>query len=593
MNKIFQFVCDKKIGAWLFLDYKEKYLSWTENVYIDDADKLDLKNIFDDDHEIKERFYKDLEFGTGGLRGIIGIGTNRINKYVIRKISQGLANFINKSQEKNKSVAIAYDSRSYSQEFAKETALVLNANGIKSYLFDELHPTPVLSFAVRYLNCCAGVVITASHNPKEYNGYKVYGEDGGQVVSPVDKEIVDCVNKITDFDQIKLMSEKEAIEKGLLNLIGKEIDNEYIKKIKEQRINLDLKHDLKIVYTPLNGAGNKLVQRILKESDFENVYVVKEQESPDPSFKTIGIPNPENPKAFDLALKLAKEKNADIILATDPDSDRIGVAVKDKNDEYKFLTGNMTGVLLLEYILSQKKKLNKMPVNPVIISTIVSSRMAKLIALDYHAEYTDVLTGFKYIAQEIKKFKKEKSFVFGFEESYGCLIGTHARDKDAIVAAMLICEMADYYKEKNLNLIEALENIYKKYGYHREKLESMELKGFDGLEKIKKIMSCLRGNKLKEINGLKIKSFSDYKLGIKKFCDEKVMELKLPKSDVIYFEFDNDSWICVRPSGTEPKLKIYFGVVGKNLIDADKKLDLLSESFLSEIKDYDLQGCLV
>ncbi len=575
------------------MDYKEKYLSWTENIYIDDADKLDLKNIFNDDKEIKERFYKDLEFGTGGLRGIIGIGTNRINKYVIRKISQGLANFINKSREKNKSVAIAYDSRLYSQEFAKETALVLNANGIKSYLFDELHPTPVLSFAVRYLNCCAGVVITASHNPKEYNGYKVYGEDGGQVVSPVDKEIVDCVNKITDFNQIKLMSEDEALEKGLLNLIGKEIDDEYIKKIKEQRINLDLKHDLKIVYTPLNGAGNKLVQRILKESEFENVYVVKEQESPDPSFKTIGIPNPENPKAFDLALKLAKEKNADIILATDPDSDRIGVAVKDKNDEYKFLTGNMTGVLLLEYILSQKKKLSKMPVNPVIISTIVSSRMAKLIALDYHAEYIDVLTGFKYIAQEIKKFEKDKNFVFGFEESYGCLIGTHARDKDAIVAAMLICEIADYYKEKNLNLLVALDNIYKKYGYHREKLESMELKGFDGLEKIKKIMSCLRENKLKEINGLKIKSFSDYKLGIKKFFNGEIMELKLPKSDVIYFEFEDDSWICVRPSGTEPKLKIYFGVVGKNLIDVDKKLDLLSKNFLSEIKNYDLQGCLV
>ena len=575
------------------MDYKEKYLSWTENIYIDDADKLDLKNIFDDDKEIKERFYKDLEFGTGGLRGIIGIGTNRINKYVIRKISQGLADFINNSQVKNKSVAIAYDSRLYSQEFAKETALVLNANGIKSYLFDELHPTPVLSFAVRYLNCCAGVVITASHNPKEYNGYKVYGEDGGQVVSPVDKEIVDCVNKITDFNQIKLMSEDEALEKGLLNLIGKEIDDEYIKKIKEQRINLDLKHDLKIVYTPLNGAGNKLVQRILKESGFENVYVVKEQESPDPSFKTIGIPNPENPKAFDLALKLAKEKNADIILATDPDSDRIGVAVKDKNDEYKFLTGNMTGVLLLEYILSQKKKLSKMPVNPVIISTIVSSRMAKLIALDYHAEYIDVLTGFKYIAQEIKKFEKDKNFVFGFEESYGCLIGTHARDKDAVIAAMLICEMADYYKEKNLNLLVALDNIYKKYGYHREKLESMELKGFDGLEKIKKIMACLRENKLKEINGLKIKSFSDYKMGIKKFFNGEIMELKLPKSDVIYFEFEDDSWICVRPSGTEPKLKIYFGVVGKNLIDADKKLDLLSKNFLSEIKNYELQGCLV
>lgn len=567
------------------VDYKKKYLSWTENSYFDDLDKIDLKKIAGNEQEIKERFYKDLEFGTGGLRGIIGIGTNRINKYIVRKISQGLADFINKKPVKNKSVSIAYDSRLYSQEFAREAALVLNANGIKSYLFDELHPTPVLSFAVRYLNCCAGIVITASHNPKEYNGYKVYWDDGAQVIAPIDREIVECVNKVTDFSEIKLISEDEAVKKGLFELVGKEIDDEYINKLKEQRINLDLEHDLNIVYTPLNGTGNKLVRRILKESGFNNVYVVEEQEKPDPEFKTIGIPNPENPKAFDLALKLGHEKNADIVLATDPDADRIGVAIKNKNNEYEFLTGNMTGILLLEYILSQKKRLNRMPINPVVISTIVSSRLAKIIAQEYNTEYIDVLTGFKYIANEIKKFEGEKSFVFGFEESYGCLAGTHARDKDAIVAAMLICEMADYYKEKNLNLLEVLDNIYKKYGYQREKLLSFELKGLDGLEKIKKIMSDLREHGLKEVAGLKIKSLSDYKSGIKKNFDGEENELSLPKSDVVYFELEDKSWICVRPSGTEPKLKIYFGATGKDLSEANKKLDLISDDFLKKVKN--------
>jgi len=558
-------------------------LAWLEINYFDEPDINELKNIFDNEQEIKERFYKDLEFGTGGLRGIIGIGTNRINKYTVRKATQGLADFINKNKVKNKSVAIAYDSRLYSKEFAEEAALVLNANNIKTYLFDELRPTPILSFAVRYLNCCSGIVITASHNPKEYNGYKVYWDDGAQVVFPIDKEIVNCVNQIDSFDKINLINKDLAVKQELFNIIGKDVDDAYIRAIKTQRINLELDNNLKIVYTPLNGTGNKLVRRILNETGFKDLYIVKEQEMPDPDFKTIGVPNPENPKAFDLALKLAKEKNADIILATDPDADRIGVAVKNKNNDYDFLSGNMTGVLLLDYILSEKKALNKMPENPMVISTVVSTKLAKIIAGFYGVEFIEVLTGFKYIAHEIKRYEGQKNFIFGFEESYGYLAGANVRDKDAVVAAMLICEMADFYKSRNLSLLEALENIYKKYGYQKEILKSIELKGIDGLEKIKNIMAHLRENKLKNILGVNIKFFRDYKLGVKKnnFTGE-VINLSLPKSDVIYFELEDNSWICVRPSGTEPKLKIYIGATGKNLSDCKDKLKSL-DSEISRI----------
>ncbi len=561
------------------LDYKQKFQMWLDSDYFDKKTINELRSIKNNDDEIKERFYKDLEFGTGGMRGIIGAGTNRINIYTIRKATQGLADFIiNNVDKSQRSIAIAFDSRLLSKEFAREASIVLNANGIKTYLFGQLHPTPVLSFAVRFLKCCGGIVITASHNPKEYNGYKVYWNDGAQVVSPIDNEIVECVNRIESFNQVKLIDENEAITQGLFNLIDREVDDSYISAVKTQRINFDLPHNLKIVYTPLNGSGNKFVRKILRETGFENVYVVSKQEAPDPNFTTVGVPNPENPQAFNLALELAKEKDADIILGTDPDSDRIGVVVKD-NGDYKYLTGNMTGILLLEYILSQKKELRRMPENPVVISTIVSTRLAKIIAESYGAEYIDVLTGFKYICREIKNFEGKKNFVFGFEESYGCLAGTYCRDKDAVVAAMLICEMADFYKSKGMTLIDALNEIYKKYGCQREALKSIELEGIEGAQKIKDIMENLRNNPPKIIANTNLKSFSDYKLGIKNNADGSNSNLSLPKSNMLLFELDDNSWICVRPSGTEPKIKIYVGAAAQTLNDAENKLKILLDEF--------------
>lgn len=561
------------------LDYKQKFQMWLDSDYFDKKTINELRSIKNNNDEIKERFYKDLEFGTGGMRGIIGAGTNRINIYTIRKATQGLADFIINNVEKSqRSFAIAFDSRLFSKEFAREASIVLNANGIKTYLFGQLHPTPVLSFAVRFLKCCGGIVITASHNPKEYNGYKVYWNDGAQVVSPIDNEIVECVNKIESFNQVKLIDENEAITQGLFNLIDREVDDSYISAVKTQRINFDLPHNLKIVYTPLNGSGNKFVRKILRETGFENVYVVSKQEAPDPNFTTVGVPNPENSQAFNLALELAKEKDADIILGTDPDSDRIGVVVKDNRD-YKYLTGNMTGILLLEYILSQKKELRRMPENPVVISTIVSTRLAKIIAESYGAEYIDVLTGFKYICREIKNFEGKKNFVFGFEESYGCLAGTYCRDKDAIVAAMLICEMADFYKSKGMTLIDALNEIYKKYGCQREALKSIELEGIDGAQKIKDIMENFRNNPPKIIANTNVKSFSDYKLGIKNNADGSNSNLSLPKSNMLLFELEDNSWICVRPSGTEPKIKIYVGAAAQTFDDAENKLKILLDEF--------------
>lgn len=561
------------------MDYKQKFQMWLDSDYFDKKTINELRSIKNNNDEIKERFYKDLEFGTGGMRGIIGAGTNRINIYTIRKATQGLADFIINNVEKSqRSFAIAFDSRLFSKEFAREASIVLNANGIKTYLFGQLHPTPVLSFAVRFLKCCGGIVITASHNPKEYNGYKVYWNDGAQVVSPIDNEIVECVNKIESFNQVKLIDENEAITQGLFNLIDREVDDSYISAVKTQRINFDLPHNLKIVYTPLNGSGNKFVRKILRETGFENVYVVSKQEAPDPNFTTVGVPNPENSQAFNLALELAKEKDADIILGTDPDSDRIGVVVKDNRD-YKYLTGNMTGILLLEYILSQKKELRRMPENPVVISTIVSTRLAKIIAESYGAEYIDVLTGFKYICREIKNFEGKKNFVFGFEESYGCLAGTYCRDKDAIVAAMLICEMADFYKSKGMTLIDALNEIYKKYGCQREALKSIELEGIDGAQKIKDIMENFRNNPPKIIANTNVKSFSDYKLGIKNNADGSNSNLSLPKSNMLLFELEDNSWICVRPSGTEPKIKIYVGAAAQTFDDAENKLKILLDEF--------------
>jgi len=566
------------------LEYKKKYISWLEDNYFDAETIRELKNIFDDEQEIKERFSFDLEFGTGGLRGIIGAGTNRMNKYTVRKTTQGIADYINKNIIHEKSVVIAYDSRLFSREFAHEAALVLSANKIKVFLFGDITPTPVLSFAVRYLKLTAGIVITASHNPKEYNGYKVYWQDGAQVVSPVDYGMINCVEQISSYRDIKILEEQEAREKKLFFITPPEVNQEYIKAVSMQRINKINQSDLKIVYTPLNGAGNKFVRKILSDSGFKNIFVVKEQELPDPEFKTVGVPNPELASAFNLALKLAQEKNADIIIATDPDSDRIGVIAKDKNN-YRHLSGNETGILLCEYILAQKKNNGKLKNNELIISTIVSTKTTKLIAESYGVKYREVLTGFKHICREIKNLS-DYNFLFGFEESYGYLIGDHARDKDAIVSAMLICEMADYYKKNNLSLLDALEIIYKKYGYQKEIAESLELKGLDGKDKIKKIMSYLRDENLKEINGLKIKIMKDYKFSIKKNLESMQEEkLDLPESDVIIFELEDNSWLCTRPSGTEPKLKIYLGATGESSHDANLKLKNILESYLCKIKN--------
>jgi phosphoglucomutase len=559
------------------LNYKEKYNFWINNSYFDSDTISELKNISEDEQEIKERFMYDLEFGTGGMRGIIGAGTNRMNKYMIRKVTQGLANYINKNIQKEKSVAIAYDPRLFSKEFANEAACVLNANSIKTFVFSELAPTPVLSFAVRFLKCTAGIVITASHNPKDYNGYKVYWTDGAQISPPIDQEIINCVNEVNSFDEIKIIDKNN---KFFFTTPESVIEN-YIAEVKKRRLNSVDDSDLKIVYTPLNGAGNKFVRRILLETGFKNLFVVKEQELPDPEFTTVGIPNPEYKSAFKLAIKLADKENADLVLASDPDSDRLGVVVKN-NGDYKYLTGNEVGILLTEYILSNIK-INK---TPVVISTIVSTSMIKLIAEKYNAKYLAVLTGFKYICHEIKKLEENKEnnfeFVFGFEESYGYLSGTYTRDKDAVVAAMLVCEMANYYHKNNMTLVDALEKIYKTYGYQKEILESIELKGIDGINKIKNVMSFLRNNNSKNICDIEIKYISDYKLSVVKKTNGDVLnKIELPKSDVIKFNLIDNSWLCVRPSGTEPKLKIYLGVTGND----QKEVDIKSKSMLEKFKN--------
>ena len=566
-------------------EYKMKYNEWLNSKVIDDESKKELLKIKDNEKEIEDRFYKDLEFGTAGLRGIIGIGTNRMNKYTVTKATQGLANYIIKQGMQDRGVAIAYDCRIMSKEFSEETALCLNANGIKTYRFEELRPTPELSFAVRELGCIAGIVITASHNPPEYNGYKVYWEDGAQIVEPTDKEIIEEVNNITDFSKIKTMSKEDAKEKGLYNIIGKEIDDRYIEELKKLIVNQEainkMQKDLKIVYSPLHGTGYKLVKRILKEIGFENVYLVKEQEEPDGNFPTVDYPNPEDPKAFVLALKLAKEIDADVILANDPDADRLGIYVKDtKTGEYIQFNGNMTGNLICEYILSQKKANGTLPKNGAVIKTIVSSNMTDAIAKEYGVKLFSTLTGFKNVAKIIRNFDKDKSYecLFSYEESYGCIIGTHARDKDGIVAVMTVCEAAAYYKMQGLTLWDAMNNMYKKYGYYKERQFSITLKGIDGAEKINKMMENMRNNPPKQISGLKVISFGDYKK--QEIIDEKgnITSTRLPKSNVLYFDLEKNAWICVRPSGTEPKIKFYMGVCEKTLEDAEKKLDKLEEA---------------
>lgn len=566
-------------------DYKARYEEWLNNPVFDEAARKELKEIRDNEEEIKDRFYKDLEFGTAGLRGVIGIGTNRMNKYTVTKATQGLANYIIKNNGQDRGVAIAYDCRIMSEEFSKQTALCLNANGIKTYRFDALRPTPELSYAVRELGCIAGIVITASHNPPEYNGYKVYWEDGAQIVEPTDKEIIAEVNNVTDFRTIKTMTEEEAVQKDLYHVIGKEIDDKYIAELKKLVVNQkainEMQKDIKIVYTPLHGTGNMLVQRILKEIGFENVYVVKEQEQPDGTFPTVSYPNPEDEKAFTLALELAKKVDADVILANDPDADRLGVYAKDtKTGQYIGFNGNMTGNLVAEYILSQKKANGTLPANGAVIKTIVSSNLTDAIAENYGVKLFSTLTGFKNIAKIIRGFEQEHSYdcLFSYEESYGCIIGTHARDKDGIVAVMTVCEAAAYYKMQGLTLWDQMLKIYEKYGYYKERQFSIVLKGAEGAEQIKKMMETMRNNPPVKIGDYTVKSVGDYQAQmIHNNETGKEESTNLPKSNVLYYDLDKNAWCCVRPSGTEPKIKFYMGVCGDSLENADAQLDELEK----------------
>lgn len=562
-------------------EYQEKYQKWLQNPIFDAETKQELEAIQGNDAEILDRFYKDLEFGTAGLRGVIGAGTNRMNKYTVGKATQGLANFIKKEGGEQRGVAISYDSRRMSEEFSKEVALCFNANGIRTYRFESLRPVPELSFAVRELGCIAGVMITASHNPPEYNGYKVYWEDGAQIVAPKDKQIIGEVNAIEDFAEIKSMSIEEAKSAGLYHEIGQEIDQKYYTQLEKLVLNpaiiREVQKDLKIVYTPLHGTGNIPVRTVLKELGFENVYVVKEQELPDGNFPTVSYPNPEDPKAFALALELAKKVDADVILATDPDADRLGIFAKDsKTGEYKIFTGNMTALLIAEYELSQKQEKGILPQNGAVIKTIVSSNLTDAIAKEYQMKLFEVLTGFKYIGEKIKEFEQSGNYeyVFGFEESYGCLVGTHARDKDGIVAVMTLCEAACYYKQKGMTLWDAMLAMYEKYGYYKEKQFSITLKGSEGAEQIKQMMEKMRNQPATEIAGEKVISFGDYQVqNIHNNETGEDTNTNLPKSNVLYFDLTNDSWCCVRPSGTEPKIKFYMGVKGTSIEDADKKLE--------------------
>lgn len=588
------------------MDYKAVYEEWLNNPRIDEDTKKELRDLSGNEKEIEDRFYRSLEFGTGGLRGVIGAGTNRMNVYTVGLATQGLANYINKAYEAEKSasetdkkghptvsgligdgVVIGHDNRLMNNEFTDAAALCLNANGIKTYVFDSLRPTPEVSFGVRELGCIAGIMVTASHNPREYNGYKVYWEDGAQITPPHDVNILAEVAKVTSIADIKTMDKEEAIKQGLYNVIGPEFEDKYMAQLKAQSIHpeviTEMAKDFKIVYTPLNGTGNVPVRRVLKELGFTNVYVVPEQEAPDGTFPTLPNPNPELPEAFTLALKLAEEKDADIVLATDPDADRLGVYCKAPEGGYISFTGNMSGMLIAEYILKERRATNTMPKNPALIETIVTTDMAKLIAKAYDVELIEVLTGFKFIGEQIKFFEQNNSFsyAFGLEESYGCLAGTYARDKDAVVAVMLLCEVASWYKKQGKTLWDAMVELYDKYGYFKEGQKAITLKGKEGAEKIKAMMEGARKNPPKQLGEYKVLATRDY------VADERVdMETGaktstgLPKSNVLYYELENNGWCCIRPSGTEPKIKFYFGVKGENLEDADKKLAGLGEALV-------------
>ncbi|MGG7212156.1 phospho-sugar mutase [Clostridium nigeriense] len=570
--------------------YKDKYNDWLTSSVIDEKMKDELRQI-KDETEIEDRFYKDLEFGTGGLRGVIGAGSNRMNIYTVSKATQGFANYLNGRFE-NPAVAIAYDSRNMSKEFSKAAALTLCANNVKVYLYEDLRPTPMLSFAVRHLDCIGGIVVTASHNPKEYNGYKVYDEFGGQVTDEKANIIITEVNKINNFDMIKTISEEEAIEKNLLVYIGEAVDKAYIDAVKSLAIRKELVEakakDLKVIYTPIHGSGNMPVRRVLKELGYTGVSVVKEQEMPDGNFPTASYPNPEEPAVFKLALEMAKEENPDVIFATDPDCDRIGVVVKDSEGEYRVLTGNQTGLLLTQYILDALKEEKRLPDNGVVIKTIVTTDGAKKIAESYNIEIMEVLTGFKYIGEKIQGFKENnnKTYLFGFEESYGYLAGDFVRDKDAVIASMLIAEMTLYYKEKGKSLYDGLIDLYEKYGYFKEALVSFELKGKEGAEKIANCIDSLRNEKLVEINGVKVNTKYDYKLRIEEDIESgEKKDINLPKSNVLKFILDNGSWFVVRPSGTEPKMKAYIAVQGTGLNDSGEKLESFKEEVVKLINE--------
>ena len=574
------------------MDYSKEYERWCTEPAFDEKTKKELLEIKGNDEEIKDRFYKELEFGTAGLRGVIGMGTNRMNKYTVGKATQGLANYIIEQGTQDKGVAISYDSRRMSDEFSLQTALILNANGIKTYLFEKLRPVPELSFAVRQLGCTAGIMITASHNPPKYNGYKVYWDDGSQIVAPRDKDIIAKVRAISDFKEIKTISKEEAVNKGLFNVVGTEMDDKYINTLKSLVLNPEIVREegkkLKIVYTPLHGTGNTVTSRLLKELGFENVYVVPEQEKPDGNFPTVDYPNPEDKKAFKLALELAKKVDADVVLANDPDADRLGIYAKDiKTGEYMTYTGNMSALLIAEYRISQMKEKGLLPADGMFITTIVSSELAKAIAKNYGLECIEVLTGFKNIGAVIKKAeeKKDKTYVFGFEESYGCLIGDYARDKDGISAVMSLCEAAAYYKSKGMTLWDQMMKIYEKYGFYKEDQVSIVLEGADGAEKIKSMMTNMRNNLPEKIGKYKVIEFKDVELDeIKNLLTGEQRKTGLPKSNVLYYELENNAWCCVRPSGTEPKIKLYMGVKADSMESAEKDLEELKDAMVRLVK---------
>ena len=574
------------------MKFLQKYKEWINSKTISEEIKSELTSL-KDEKEIEDRFYKELDFGTAGLRGIIGAGTNRMNTYTVSKATQGYAMYLNNNFE-NPSVAIAYDSRNMSEDFAKATALTFAANGVKVYLFESLRPTPMLSFTVRELNCSGGVVITASHNPKQYNGYKVYGQDGGQITDEGVHEILSYINNIDIFEDVKTISEEEAMEKGLLQYIGEDIDKVYIEKVKSLILRKELVNekakDLNIIYTPIHGSGLMPIKRVLTELGFENLSIVKEQENPDGDFPTTPYPNPEAKQVFELALEMAKDINPDIIFGTDPDADRIGVIVKDNSGEYKVLTGNETGMLLAHYMLKSLKDRNELPENAAVIKTIVTTEAVKNIVESFNAKLIDTLTGFKYIGEKIKEFEETNSntFIFGLEESYGYLAGTFVRDKDAVVAATLITEMTLYYKEKGLTLYEALINLYEEYGYTKETLVSIELQGKEGQDKITKCIDTLRNDKVTEINGIKVVKAFDYKLSEEvsyENNDVTKSEINLPKSNVLKYILEDDSWFVVRPSGTEPKMKVYLSIVGESLKSSEEKINAFKEDVMNKINN--------